>query len=145
MLSEDRCKTQSNERYRARFQIVPIFWGSSLPIYLSTPQGWGVWCISKANERGEPARNRFLTLLIICYLTLIVSCNKIKLLYWNIHIHDEGEEGSGLPGSTQLVLPGPAQPCPALPSPARPCLALPGPALPCPATVGGGGGGQRGV
>ncbi len=61
-----------------------------------------------------------------------MSCNKIKLLYWNIYIHDEGEEGSGLPGSTQLVLPGPA-----LPGPARPC-----PALPCPAT-GGGGGGRR--
>ena len=59
----------------------------------------------------------------------------MKLLYWNIHIHDEGEEGSGLPGSTQLVLPGPARSCLVLPSPARP-----GPAWPCPATGGGVGG-----
>ena len=61
----------------------------------------------------------------------------MKLLYWNIHIHDEGEEGSGLPGSTQLVLPGPAQPCLALPGPAWPC-----PALPCPALRLWGGGGE---
>jgi hypothetical protein len=60
----------------------------------------------------------------------------MKLLYWNIHIHDEGEEGSGLPGSTQLFLPGPALHYPALPGPARPCPTLPGPALPGPALPG---------
>ncbi len=63
-----------------------------------------------------------------------------------------GEKGSGLPGSTQLVLPGPALHCPALPGPgpALPCLVLPGPARPgparpCPALrlVGGWGGGRR--
>ena len=71
----------------------------------------------------------------------------MKLLYWNIHIHDEGEEGSGLPGSTQLVLPGPARPCPVLPGPAQPCPALPGPVLPGPALPcdwWGGGGGAEG-
>jgi hypothetical protein len=78
-----------------------------------------------------------------------VSCNKIKLLYWYLHIHDEGEEGSRLPGSTQLALPGPALPGPAPPCPALPALpglpgtALPSPALPCPATGGEGRGAER--
>jgi hypothetical protein len=62
-----------------------------------------------------------------------VSCNKIKLLCWYLHIHDEGEEGSG------LALP--SWPSPALPGPAQPC-----PALPCPALrLVGWGGGQRGA
>jgi hypothetical protein len=89
---------------------------------------------------------------IYSILPKTVSYNKIKLLCWYLHIPDEGEEGSGLPGSTQLALPGPAQTCPTLPGHARPSPALPGPAqtcpaLPCPALqlVGWGGGGQWGA
>jgi hypothetical protein len=63
-----RCKTQSNERSRATSQIVPIFGAAA---YLSTcPQHKeGVYGVLAKPTRGEPARNRFLTPLTICYLT----------------------------------------------------------------------------